>query len=187
MGMFDGWKRKQQVKEAAKQLWAFLQRGYNIEVPLLLDKNDLTMEAVTELQRRHPQAQLRMYQSRGMVLGLFRNESQRGNRGISDAVLDQFNSAGHIGGGYTEMQPEDMLAAQEAFLRSQGFNPEQQEKEAQEERARRDRIEVGSANIVEQAVQALKEADSAVRAPGAVALAADGTLPAEPSADGAAK
>lgn len=158
MGIFDGWKRKQKVKEAAKQLWNVIRRGHNIEVPLLLDKNDLTMEAVTELQKEHPQAQLRLYQSRGMVLGLFRSESLRGNPGISDGTLNQFTAAGHIGGGFREMKPEDLLAGQEAFLRAQGLDPELMEKEAQAERAKRDRIEVGSANVVETAAQeALKQ------------------------------
>jgi len=185
MGLFDSWNETKRMKEAAKQMWDLLKRGYNFEVPLLFDKNDLTVRAIVELQRRHPQVQLRMYQSRGMVMGLFRGEGQRGNVSVSDDVLNLLNKSGHIGQGYTTMKAEDLLGSHEAFLLSQHLDPKQQEKDSQAERAARDAISVGGhEDALDVPAQARKQPTEAEVA---LAAAASDTLPVSPSTDGAAK
>lgn len=144
MGLFDGWKKKQRVRAAAEQMWNLLKRGYNFEIPLLFDKNDLTVESIAELQRRHPQAQLRMYQSRGMVLGLFRGENgQRGTQSLAEGTIAQLQAAGHIGEGYKEVRAEDLLQDHEAFLVKQHLDPKEEEAHAQAERAERDALVIG--------------------------------------------
>lgn len=144
MGLFDSWSQKKRAKEAAAQMWDLLKKGYNFEVPFILDKNDLTVQAITELQRRHPKVQLRMYQSRGLVLGLFRGEGMRGNRGIGDSILDHFSQSGHLGEGFENIKAEDLLAGHEKFLIGQHIDPKQAEREAQTERMIREAISVGS-------------------------------------------
>lgn len=191
MGIFDGWTTRRRVKEAAGQMWDLLKRGYNFEVPLVFDKNDLTVQAVAYLQKKHPQVQLRMYQSRGLVLGLFRGEGMRGNMGISEATLSQLAHSGHIGEGYDTMTAEDLLAGHERFLLTQGLDPKEEEATAQKERAARERITLSSGD---DALDVPKGTELVDVPPGAVqhdadavALTQAGTLPAEAPVDGAAQ
>lgn len=143
MGLFNGWSDRKRVKEAAKQMWSYVRRGYNFEVPLIFDKNDLTVQAIAEMQKQHPEVELRMYQSRGLVVGLFRTPNgMKGSHGISDQAMDLFTKTGHIENGFMPMTAEDLLGRHEAFLLKQGLDPKQQEKEAQEARIKREAIEV---------------------------------------------
>lgn len=143
MGILDTFRQRQRIKEAAKQMWDFVRRGYNFEVPLLLDKNDLTIQAVAEMQKQHREVELRMYQSKGLVVGLFRSPNgAKGTHGISGAALDLFSKSGHIEDGFRAVSAEDLLARHETFLRQQGLDAKEMEQEAQEERMKREAIEV---------------------------------------------
>ncbi len=179
MGIFDGWKERKRVKEAAKQIWELLKRGYNFEVPLILDRNDLTVQAVTEVQRRHPQVQLRMYQSRGMVLGLFRGEGMRGNVGIAEATVNQLANSGHIDSGYETMKPEDLLASHERFLKSQRLDPKEEEATAQAERAAREAITVGGVGAQVPTAVVAAPVESVAYGSGLVETTADGAASAK--------
>ena len=163
MGIFDGWNERKRVKEAAAQMWSYVKRGINFEIPLLFDRNDLTLQAVAEMQRKHPQVEMRMYQSKGLVVGLFRGEGMKGSHGISESALDLFSKTGGIEGGFQKMNVEDLLARHEAWLVSQKLDPREQEKLAQEERMSRERIEVGSKNAAPEEPKApeLKDAGTA--------------------------
>lgn len=150
MGILDTFREKQRIKMAAKQMWEHVRRGANFEVPLRLDKNDLTLQAVAEMQRQHPEVEMRLYQSKGIVVGLFRGPSgMKGNHGISNGVLDHFNRSGHIEDGFRSLTAEDLLARHEAFLVQQGLDAKEQEKLAQEERMKRERIELSGSGKLE--------------------------------------
>jgi hypothetical protein len=144
MGLFESWKRSTKVKQAAEEMWTFLRRGHTFEVPLLLDKNDLTLAAIVKLQRMHPEVELRMYQSKGLVLGIFRSPSLIGPNKIAPGTLDFLAKHGNIGGGHESIRAEDILADHEAFLRRQGLDPKEMERAAQEERMKDEAITVGS-------------------------------------------
>lgn len=142
MGIFSKWTEKARVKEAAKQLWQAIQRGHNFEVPLVFDKNDLTVQAIVELQKQHPEAELRMYQSKGLVLGLFRNDmAQTSFARVSAGAFDLLRKAGTVDPS-TKNNAEDLLASHEAWIRKQGWDPVALEKQAQEERMKREAITV---------------------------------------------
>ena len=143
MGLFDGWTRRKRVNEAAQQMWNFIRRGYTFEVPLILDRNDLTLAAIVKLQKNHPEVELRMYQSKGLVLGIFRSPSLVGPNKIAPGTLDFLARQGNIGAGHETITAEEILADHEAFLRRQGLDPQQMEREAQEARMKEEAITVG--------------------------------------------
>lgn len=140
MGLFDAWNERKRVKVAAQQMWDIVKRGINFEVPLIFDKNDLTLQAIAEMQRKHPEVEMRMYQSKGLVVGLFRGGGMKGNHGISEGVLEHFSRAGNIEGGFNKMNVEDLLARHEGWLRSQHLDPKEQERLAQTERMQKEAI-----------------------------------------------
>lgn len=161
MGILDSWNDRKRIKAAASQMWDFVKRGYNFEVPLIFDKNDLTLQSIAEMQRKHPEVEMRMYQSKGLVVGLFRGGGMKGTHGISDGVLDHFARSGNIEGGFQKMNVEDLLARHESWLISQKLDPKEQEREAQEERMKREAISVTAegAKAAAESTSVLEQAD----------------------------
>lgn len=144
MGLFDFWQKKKKAAAAAEQMWALLRQGINFEVPLSFSKDDVAVQAIVELQRQHPGVELRFYQSRGLVLGLF-SKQDGGGLNISDVAHSMMLRSGqlkHAEG--KDLTIENFLAQHEAFLISQGFDPKVQEREAQEARMKREAMEVGT-------------------------------------------
>lgn len=145
MGWFENLQKKKRIKKAAEEMWSILRSGITFEVPLSFSKDDLAMQAVVELQRQHPGVELRFYQSRGLVLGLF-SRADGGGMNVSDMVHDQLVRAGHVRTAEgRDLTIEHFLAQHEAFLVRQGFDPKAQEAEAQEARMKEEAISVGEA------------------------------------------
>lgn len=144
MGFFDTYKRKQRAKEAAKQLWVHIRAGAKLEVPLSLKADDITLLTIAELQKEHPGVELRMYQSRGLILGLF----DRRGINISEQAFNLMKASGHI----KESEPvnvDQLIADHEAFLVRQGLDPQEMEKEAQEADMAKHAISVGQTGTAE--------------------------------------
>lgn len=144
MGLFSDllWnpKKRKQLEEAANQMWGHISMGANFEIPLHLKKDDPLLQAVQVLQKKHPEVKLRMYQSKGLVLGLHKP-------GVSiDASPEAMGmlQKGQYFGTAGDIPVEKMLDEHVAWLQSRGFDPKQAEAEAQAADAARHRIEVGS-------------------------------------------
>lgn len=163
MGLFDGWNERKRIKEAAKQMWDYVKRGYNFEVPLIFDKNDLSLQAIAEMQRKHPEVEMRMYQSKGLVVGLFRGGGMKGSHGISEGVMDFFSKAGNIEGGFRKMNVEDLLARHEAWLINQKLDPKEQERDAQTERMAREAITLEGTGKLESTEPVVEPANGAAK------------------------
>lgn len=143
MGLFDFWQKKKKAAAAAEQMWTLLRQGINFEVPLSFSKDDVAIQAIVELQRQHPGVELRFYQSRGLVLGLF-NKQDGGGLNVSDvahSLLLRTGQLKHAEG--KDLTIENFLAQHEAFLIGQGLDPKKQEAEAQEARMKREAMVVG--------------------------------------------
>lgn len=138
MGYFDRLMRSRRAKLAAEQMWPALRAGVFLEIPLLLDPDDLTHLTMVELQKAHPEVELRFFQKRGLVLGI--HQSLEG-RTVSKEALDSLRKGGQLV--KDEASAREMLEAQMAWLRTQGEDPYQMEKEAQEARMKREAISVG--------------------------------------------
>lgn len=119
-------------------MWPFLKGGVFIEIPLLLDPDDLTHLTIVELQKKHPEVELRFFQKRGLVLGV--HQSLEG-RAVSKEAFDALRKGGQLVG--NDVSAEAMLDAHKAWLVAQGEDPRQMEKEAQEARMKREAITVG--------------------------------------------
>lgn len=144
MGLFDSWQRRKRIKAAAEQMWNIIRSGVNFEVPLSFQKDDLFVQALVELQRQHPRVQMRLYQSRGLVVGNF-DRRTGGGMNVAESTFDHLVRSGHIRESEgRELSVENFLFQHELFLRQQGLDPKEQEKEAQEARMKDEAISVGS-------------------------------------------
>jgi hypothetical protein len=144
MGLFSAWEKRKRVKQAAEQMWAIIRQGINFEVPLSFSQDDIAVQAVVELQRQHPGVELRFYQSRGLVLGLF-NKSDGGGMNVSDTAHALMLRVGQLKRAEgKDLTVENFLDQHAAFLTMQGLDPKQQEREAQEARMKREAMEVST-------------------------------------------
>lgn len=142
MGLFESWQRKKRIQKAAEEMWYIVRSGVNFEVPLSFQKDDLFVEALVELQRRHPGVQMRLYQSRGLVVGNFDKRSG-GGMNVAEDTFRQLLRSGHIRESEgRDLSVENFLLQHELFLRKQGLDPKEQEKEAQEARMKDEAISV---------------------------------------------
>ena len=120
-------------------MWHVVRRGISFEVPISLDRHDLSYQAVVELQKQHPEVELRMHQSRGVIVGL------AGRRSITRETQGQLERGQYYPGAEKERSNIDTaIAGHEAFLHQQGLDPAEMEREAQEERMRAEAIAVTS-------------------------------------------
>jgi hypothetical protein len=140
MGLLDKWRQKARATKAAEELWDVVRRGILLEIPLVFDQSDVTMQAIAILTQQHPQVELRYMLAKGLVLGI-----HTGNDGkkFSREALEMLHKGGNLKSG--ALSVEQLLTEQEAWLRSQGMDPAEQEKKAQEERMAREAISVSGA------------------------------------------
>lgn len=136
----EAFRKKKRLEQAADQLWDAIRAGNNLQVPLHLNKDDDYIQAIAVLQKKHPEVQLRMYQSKGLVLGLHQPGVSMQN--VSAEAMAGLHRGGYFGEG-GNLPIEQLLSQHEAWLRARGFDPAEQERLAQEEEAKRHRIEVG--------------------------------------------
>lgn len=131
--------RKSRLKQAAQQMWEQVRKGFKFEIPASLSTDDDLAQTVAILQREHPEVQVSSYGARGIVIGMQSN--------AKDMRISQEAFAGLDAGGYFAPRAadlENLLASHERWMRSQGLDPEEQVKEAQEQEKKRTRIEVNS-------------------------------------------
>lgn len=141
MGLFDKWTEQKRVKQAAKEFWQAIRGGRNFEVPLKFDRNDLTLQAIVKLQNDHPEVELRMYQSKGIVLGLFRSASENVTSiTVGQQAWNMLKQAGTVNTGKVTI--DSLIAGHEAWIRQQGWDPAKQERAAQHEEAEKRAITV---------------------------------------------
>lgn len=138
MGFFKDWQKTQRAKKAAEQMWPHLKAGAFLEIELVLDPEDITHLAIIELQKKHPEVELKFYQKRGLVLGI--HQSLEG-RSVSKEALEALRVGGQLT--KADFNPVAALEQHMAWLRNQGEDPRQMEKEAQEARMKREAISVG--------------------------------------------
>ncbi len=145
MGLFSSYRekaaRRKRLEDAADQLWFHISRGANVEVPLHLKADDDFVQAIQILQRRHPEATMRMYQSKGTVLGLHKPGE---GLDISKEAFEALRRGGAIGTA-GDQSIQQMLAGHEAWLRSQKLDPVAEEARAQAAAAKLNAISVGQA------------------------------------------
>lgn len=150
MGLYERWQRSRRIKKAAEEMWNLIRGGVNFELPLSFQSDDLSMQAVVELQRRHPGVEMRFYQTKGIVLGLF--GKGQGGLNIDEALRNYLGRAGHLRTAEgADLTVENFLAQHEAFLRQQGLDPQQMEKEVQEARMKDEAMSVGQSKPTEAA------------------------------------
>lgn len=136
----EAYAKKRRLEQAAEQLWVHISAGKNLEVPLHLNKDDDYIQAIKVLQKKHPEVQLRMYQSKGLVLGL--HQPGVSMKGVSPDAMASMRNGGYFGQS-GDLPIETLLAQHEAWLVARGFDPAEQERLAQEGEATRHRIEIG--------------------------------------------
>lgn len=130
--------KKRRLDLAADQIWAHIRRGANLEVPFSMKKDDEYLQALVILQKKHPEVQMRLYQSKGIVIGM-------NMPGVTLNISQEAFAAlqkGHAFGVAGKVSAESMLDDHIAWMRSHGFDPEQAEKDAQEAEAKKYRIEL---------------------------------------------
>lgn len=143
----ETFRKKRRLEQAADQLWFHIAAGSNLEVPLHLKRDDDFIQAIEILQKRHPEVQLRMYQSRGIVLGLHKPGV---TMDVSPEAMAALKRGGNFGDVGQNVTVEQMLAQHEAWLRSRGLDPGAEERRAQEADAARHAISVGGTGTVEE-------------------------------------
>lgn len=144
MGLFSDllWNsaKKKRIEDAADHLWTHIATGANFEIPLHLKKDDPLLLAVRVLQKKHPEVKLRMYQSKGLVVGLHKPGVSIDASPEAMAMLAKGSYFGTPG----DIPVEKMLDEHVAWLTSRGFDPKEAESQAQAADAAKNRIEVGS-------------------------------------------
>lgn len=102
-----------------------------MEVPASLSTDDLTTQAVLVLRQQHPDVVVTMLQSKGMVLTVKGNSKVGANFKGSDQAWNWLEANGHMPS--TELSPEQLLGAHEAFIRRADLDPGVAVDEAQRE------------------------------------------------------
>lgn len=131
------------ARKACGEMWNALKSGCPpFEVPISLDQHDPAMEAVWLLFTLHPEIPVVIRQSKSFIIHLPAN----GHIKLSDDVRAAMKQGGQLGsvdtfrGGIVQM-----LSGQVDFLNSQGLNPREMEKEAQEASLAKHQLTVVSA------------------------------------------
>lgn len=131
----------QQVREAAAQMWDFVQRGKTFEVPFSNDANDPTMRAVWLLFRLHPDLPTIIRQSRSFII----TKPDANGVDLSSEMRDLLYKGGQMS------SPEKffsdigkMLQGQADFLAEQGLDVDEMVKEAKEAEAKKHALTVES-------------------------------------------
>jgi hypothetical protein len=141
MGFLNALERRKRIKKAAEEMWHLVRSGYNFELPLSFMQDDLAVQATVELMRNHPGVEMRFYQSRGLVLGLF--GKGQGGLNVDESLRDYLKRSGHLKSAEgRDLTVENFLAQHEAFLVQQKLDPREMEREAQEKRMAEEAISI---------------------------------------------
>lgn len=151
MRFIENYKRKQQAQKAAEQMWNYIKRGVSLEVPFSKDPKDPATLAVMELQRKHPEVRLKVYQSRGVVVGMHSAGVPNARGPVSPEAWEGLKRGGYHGLDGQQLSNADVeanLDAHVAWMNAQGLDPNVGEKEAKEAEMEKHSIVLGASSAL---------------------------------------
>ncbi len=131
---------QKRAAQAADEMWAAVSRGIKFEVPAADSLHDSTMQAVALLTRAHPEVEVAMHQSRGLIIGLMKDKHTK----VSNAAWGVLGSHGYFPE-VPEGKVEALLTGHERFMRANQLEPAEMVKQAQEAQQAKEAITVGAA------------------------------------------
>lgn len=121
---------------AADQMWEAVSRGIKFEVPASNSADDTTMQALALLTQAHPEVEVAMHQSRGIIVGLLKDKHTK----VSQVAWDTLGQHGYFPEAHGQV--EHLLSGHERFMRANQLSPEEMVKQAQEAQQKKDTVEV---------------------------------------------